>query len=161
MRDEKSLLLNVLALAIVAVLISFIYSAATSSDPGVKLLEEYKMEERVSDAYIHKNVLDPQATYEWNGTAEETSANIVTSVLANYRLFDTTLEVIVLFITVLAFGLVLPEQKVQVKPASHILSSWAPILIVFMLLVGGYLFINGHVSPGGGFPAGAMLSSAC
>jgi len=160
MRDEKSLLLNVLALAFLAVFAFFIYSSVISSEPGIKLLDNYQMEDRVANAYIHKNVLDPQSTYEWGGTAEDTSANIVTSVLANYRLFDTTLEVIVLFVTVLAFGLVLPKKELKVKPPSDILRNWAPILIVFMLLIGGYLFINGHVSPGGGFPAGAFLSSA-
>lgn len=160
MRDEKTLLSNVLALAFIALLAFFVYSAAVSSEPGIRLLDEYRLEDRVAEGYVYKNVLDPQATYEWGGAAEDTSANIVTSVLANYRLFDTTLEVIVLFVTVLAFGLVLPKKEIKIKPPSAILHNWAPILIVFMLLIGGYLFVNGHVSPGGGFPAGAFLSSA-
>lgn len=160
MRDEKTLLSNILALAFLAVLAFFIYSAAVNNEPGIKLWNEYRMEDRVAQEYIYKNVLDPHSSYGWGGTAEDTSANIVTSVLANYRLFDTTLEVIVLFVTVLAFGLVLPQKEIKIKPPSAILRNWAPILIVFMLLIGGYLFLNGHVSPGGGFPAGAFLSSA-
>lgn len=160
MKNEKSIFIDIVAIMLLAVLAYFIYTVAVSSGSGIKLLDGNKIEDRVAVRYIDKNVRNVNSTYEWGGQAEDSAANIVTSIVADYRLFDTTLEVIVLFITVLGFGLVLPVEYRKIKKPSQILGSWSPILIVFMLLVGGYMFINGHLSPGGGFPAGAILSSA-
>jgi multisubunit Na+/H+ antiporter MnhB subunit len=36
----------------------------------------------------------------------------------------------------------------------------ARIMFPFMLLLGSYIAINGHLSPGGGFPAGAVIATA-
>jgi len=159
MKNENYILTNLLALIILSVLAAFIYSAATDPGEGIKLTDRTVIENRVGDAFLHKNVKNPDAAYEWGGTAEDTSANIVTSVVVDYRLFDTTLEVVVLFITVLGLGFILPKDKRKIKPPTTILSTWAPLLGLFMLLLGGYMFINGHLSPGGGFPAGAIIST--
>lgn len=161
MRDEKSVwIVKLTALAVLAFLGFFIYNAAIDSRPGAKLSDTNIVKTRVSDRYLNKNVIDEDAKYEWGGKAENTAANIVTSIVVEYRLFDTTLEVIVLFVTILAFGFVIPKNKGIVKPAGGIIGPWAPMLMVFMLLIGGYMFINGHLSPGGGFPAGAIMSTA-
>ncbi|KYH35290.1 putative monovalent cation/H+ antiporter subunit B [Clostridium tepidiprofundi DSM 19306] len=160
MKNERSLLMNILAIAFLAVLMYFVYNVANSNGTGIKLLDSNKVENRVANRYLNKNVLDKNSKYEWGGQAEDSAANIVTSVVADYRLFDTSLEVIVLFVTIMGFGLVLPKESRRMKQPSKILYYWAPILMVFMLLVGGYMFLNGHLSPGGGFPAGAILSTA-
>ena len=34
------------------------------------------------------------------------------------------------------------------------------IMFPFMLLLGSYIALNGHLSPGGGFPAGAVIATA-
>lgn len=36
----------------------------------------------------------------------------------------------------------------------------ARIMFPFMLLLGSYIALNGHLSPGGGFPAGAVIATA-
>ena len=36
----------------------------------------------------------------------------------------------------------------------------ARILFPFMLLLGIYIAVNGHLGPGGGFPAGAAIATA-
>jgi multicomponent Na+:H+ antiporter subunit B len=36
----------------------------------------------------------------------------------------------------------------------------ARIMFPFMLLLGTYIAVNGHLSPGGGFPAGAVIGTA-
>ncbi|BEP29948.1 MnhB domain-containing protein [Helicovermis profundi] len=160
MKNDKSLLLNILAIAFLAVLAYFIYTVATDDGVGVKLTDDNVIENRVAYRYLNKNVLDENSKYDWGTTAEDSAANIVTSVVADYRLFDTSLEVIVLFITVMGFGLVIPREDRKIKESTELLYHWTPIIMTFMLLVGGYMFINGHISPGGGFPAGAIMSSA-
>ena len=160
MKNDKSLLLNILAITFLAVLAYFIYTVATSDDIGIKLTDNNVVENRVAYRYLNKNVLDENSKYEWGGKAEDSAANIVTSVVADYRLFDTSLEVIVLFITVMGFGLVIPKENSKIKESTELLYHWTPILMVYMLLVGAYMFINGHISPGGGFPAGAIMSTA-
>lgn len=41
-----------------------------------------------------------------------------------------------------------------------IIKSVARIIFPFMLLVGAYIAAMGHLSPGGGFPAGVVIGSA-
>jgi multisubunit Na+/H+ antiporter MnhB subunit len=36
----------------------------------------------------------------------------------------------------------------------------ARIMFPFMLLLGSYIALNGHLSPGGGFPAGAVIATS-
>ncbi|MBK5247347.1 MAG: sodium:proton antiporter [Peptostreptococcaceae bacterium] len=160
MKKDKTILMNILAIAFLALLAYFIYTVTISNDIGINLMDDNVVADRVADRYLNKNVLDENSIYEWGGKAEDSAANIVTAVLADYRLFDTALEVIVLFVTVMGFGLVLPDEKRKIKESTQLLYNWLPILMTFMLLVGGYMFINGHLSPGGGFPAGAIISTA-
>ncbi|WDC84427.1 MnhB domain-containing protein [Caloramator sp. mosi_1] len=160
MKDEKSLFLNIVTLLILSFMAFYIYKVSIDTGSGIKITDNITPKMRVADKYLKKNVLDEKSTYAFGQTAEDTSANIVTSVVVDYRLFDTTLEVIVLFVTILGFGFVIPKDKRSIKKPSVILYRWAPILMVLMLIIGGYMFINGHLSPGGGFPAGAIISTS-
>ncbi|KRQ87922.1 putative monovalent cation/H+ antiporter subunit B [Caloramator mitchellensis] len=160
MRDEKSLFINIVALLILSVMAFYIYKVSIDTGSGIKITDNTTPQMRVADRYLNKNVMDGNSKYEWGGSAENTSANIVTSVVVDYRLFDTTLEVIVLFITILGFGFIMPKDKRKINPSTTILYRWSPILMLLMLMIGGYMFINGHLSPGGGFPAGAIISTA-
>ena len=97
---------------------------------------------------------------------EDTGAvNIVTSVVVNYRGFDTLGEVTILFIAAIGLGAVLATKKKRkvekkVTPASLILYTGCRFLFPLILLFGIYIFIHGHLSPGGGFQGGAIIASA-
>ena len=103
--------------------------------------------------------------YVAEGVRETGATNIVTSVVLNYRGFDTLGEVTVLFIAALGLGAVLYRRgkrkaKGGLEPASLILSTGCRFLFPLILLFGGYIFIHGHLTPGGGFQGGAIIASA-
>jgi len=103
--------------------------------------------------------------YVAKGVGETGATNIVTSVVLNYRGFDTLGEVTVLFIAALGLGALLyrrGRRKAQrgLEPASLILSTGCRFLFPLILLFGGYIFIHGHLTPGGGFQGGAIIASA-
>jgi multicomponent Na+:H+ antiporter subunit B len=97
---------------------------------------------------------------------EETGAiNIVTSVVVGYRGFDTLGEVTVLFTAAIGLGAVIGiyrKKKVnrKVEPASLVVNTGCRFLFPIVLLVGTYIFIHGHLTPGGGFQGGAIIASA-
>ena len=96
---------------------------------------------------------------------EETGAtNIVTSVVVNYRGFDTLGEITVLFVAAIGLGAVLAtrreKEKREIEPASLVLYTGCRFLFPMILLFGAYIFIHGHLTPGGGFQGGAIIASA-
>ena len=108
---------------------------------------------KVGNYYINEGVKDTGAT------------NIVTAVVVNYRCFDTLGEVTVLFIAAIGLGAVLATTekkkiKNKVEKASLVLSTGCRFLFPFILLFGAYIFIHGHLTPGGGFQGGAIVASA-
>jgi multicomponent Na+:H+ antiporter subunit B len=103
--------------------------------------------------------------YVSNGVEDTGATNIVTSVVLNYRGFDTLGEVTILFIAAIGLGAVLATQKKRklekkVTPASLILYTGCRFLFPLILLFGIYVFVHGHLSPGGGFQGGAIIASA-
>jgi len=101
--------------------------------------------------------------YMLNGAKETGAANIVTSVVVAYRGFDTLGEVAVLFIAALAVGAVLfPPDKAageEKEQASLIVRTGSKVLFPFIVLLGVYIFVHGHLTPGGGFQGGAVIAS--
>lgn len=99
-----------------------------------------------------------------NGREETGAVNIITSVVVNYRGFDTLGEVTILFIAAIGLGAVLVDhrKKVQreIEPASLVLYTGCRFLFPLILLFGAYIFIHGHLTPGGGFQGGAIIASA-
>jgi len=117
------------------------------------------------------------------------AANIVTAVVVTYRGLDTLGEVTVLFISAAGVGLLLrrgrgkqkktrgghtraghtpakhDEQETDrvttlaYKPASEIVETATELLLPMIILFGIYVFMNGHLSPGGGFQGGAIIAS--
>ncbi|MCF7919620.1 MAG: Na(+)/H(+) antiporter subunit B [Candidatus Cloacimonetes bacterium] len=103
------------------------------------------------------------AKYAEDGAAELGAANLVTSVVVTYRGLDTLGEVTVLFITTAGIGFmlrrktILPEKK---RRASEILKSGTSFLLPLIILFGVYIFVHGHLTPGGGFQGGVVIASA-
>lgn len=98
------------------------------------------------------------------GIEETGAANIVTSVVVNYRSLDTLGEVTILFLAAIGLGAVLTttirKEDRDTEKASLILSTGCKFLFPFILLFGAYIFIHGHLTPGGGFQGGAIIASA-
>jgi len=101
--------------------------------------------------------------YVENGLQENRGSNIVTSIIVNYRGFDTLGEVTVLFLSVSGAAFVLRRRTgLEVHkplPASEILTTGARLLFGPIVLFGAYIFVHGHLTPGGGFQGGAVIAS--
>jgi len=102
--------------------------------------------------------------YATMGVADNHAANLVTAVIVNYRGLDTLGEVVVLFLSVTGIGFVLRRKRGLVlhnpRPASELTRTGANLLFAPLLLFGAYVFIHGHLTPGGGFQGGAVVASA-
>ena len=119
-----------------------------------------------ADAPVHEHV----APRYFNDSAAEIGIpNVVTSVLASYRAFDTFGEVIVIFtagIGVLALLMrsdLPPVSSAKNTASMHehmVLRIVAKMLIPLILLFGLYVQFHGEYGPGGGFQAGVIFASA-
>jgi len=92
------------------------------------------------------------------------SGNIVTAIVVGYRGFDTLGEVTVLFISALgvAFMLSSPKQErldLKFRP-NFMLRVGSKILFGIILVTSFYIILHGHLTPGGGFPGGAIIASS-
>ena len=95
------------------------------------------------------------------------TANSITAIVVNFRGFDTLGEVTVLFLaaTGLASILYRKEEEDEVEeervslPSSSLVRTGAKILFPLILLLGIYVFIHGHLTPGGGFQGGAIIAT--
>ncbi|MCW8935121.1 MAG: Na(+)/H(+) antiporter subunit B [Gammaproteobacteria bacterium] len=114
--------------------------------------------------------------YVEKGPQEIGAANIVTAVVVTYRGLDTLGEVTVLFISAAGVGLLLRRKKAEQnnnhkkinsvketanthKSSSEIVETATELLLPMIILFGVYVFLNGHLSPGGGFQGGAIIAS--
>jgi multicomponent Na+:H+ antiporter subunit B len=115
--------------------------------------------------------------YADKGPEELGAPNLVTAVVVTYRGLDTLGEVTVLFISAAGVGLLLrrtrrkeddedlelgdrAEETAGIhKPASEIVETATELLLPMVILFGIYVFMNGHLSPGGGFQGGAIIAS--
>jgi multicomponent Na+:H+ antiporter subunit B len=102
--------------------------------------------------------------YLQKGKQETGAANIVTSVVVNYRGFDTLGEVTVLFVSAIGLSAVLASRRKktakEVEPASLVLFTGCRFLFPLILFLGAYIIVHGHLTPGGGFQGGAVVASA-
>ena len=98
--------------------------------------------------------------------------NIVTSVLADYRGFDTMFETAVIFTAGLAVIAILRRYKRDDRcdlPEPYVISAGYPDtimrfiarqLVPFIQLFALYVVAHGHHSPGGGFQGGVILGAS-
>ena len=124
------------------------------------------------------------AAYAENGPDELGAANLVTSVIVTYRGLDTLGEVTVLFIATAGVGFLLrrdeedeTDKAAEVptgsagtassaelaqapRKASELLCSGSMLLFPLLMLFGVYIFLHGHLTPGGGFQGGVVIASA-
>jgi multicomponent Na+:H+ antiporter subunit B len=87
-------------------------------------------------------------------------------VLLAYRGIDTLGELSILFAAATAAGLVLVRRR-DATPArsadpdgGFILRTGADLLFPLLLVVGIYIVVHGHLTPGGGFQGGVILAAA-
>ena len=156
---RNEILVHIFTLALVILLTAAVYYALTDSREGLTAMSA-GLEDRVSYKYLLKTsemipVEMGQSGYE-NG-----AVNIVAAVVADYRILDTFGGTIFLF-AVSAGVLLLMEKrkKRKKKEAGIILQTAAPAIMLFALVAGFYIILHGHLSPGGGFPGGAVIASA-
>jgi multicomponent Na+:H+ antiporter subunit B len=118
--------------------------------------------------YVANTELNLTARYYAEHTAQDLgAANIVTAIVVTYRGLDTLGEVTVLFLAATIIGMVLAHghkrhRSLQRKlpPPGELLSTGSRLLVPLILLFGAYVFVNGHLTPGGGFQGGAIVASA-
>ena len=117
----------------------------------------------VSERYLNRG----ETSLEFGQEApegESGTANIITSIVADYRSFDTLGEVTVLFVASLGVALLLGGYKqkrleLEFRP-NFMLKVGSKAVFGIILMTGVYVTIHGHLTPGGGFPGGAMIASS-
>lgn len=106
-----------------------------------------------------------------NFYAETGARNAVAGIYLNYRMFDTLFEALMLMVSVMEVINVswankhMEEYRFQPdyinrKKNSEIIIRMVGIVYPFVVLIGLYVILNGHVSPGGGFQGGTILATA-
>ena len=146
----------------------FIFIALYGADESPLKFDPYgevDLGGRVSQSYVDKNVTEDSdiIVYGISQGAETGSANMVTSVVVNYRSFDTLGEVTVLFAAALGVGLLLSGQRKRQHfehEPSFILKQGSRLVFGIMVIFGVYMFTHGHLTPGGGFPGGTIIAAA-
>lgn len=159
---------RIFAIILVAALGFFIFTNLYSYDTEKYSFNEYgevNINDRVSNKYIDKSVNGEKGTVEYGKSTdtEAGSANIVTSIIVNYRSLDTLGELTVLFISALGVSLLLggTRKKVQLKiQPSFILKYGGRLVFGIMVVNGVYMITHGHLTPGGGFPGGSIIAAS-
>ncbi len=107
------------------------------------------------------------AGYYLNNTPAKTKvANVVTAIVVNYRGLDTLGEVTVLFLASTGLASILYRRKREEEdaerlslPSSRIMRTGVRVLFPAIVLLGIYVFIHGHLTPGGGFQGGTIVAT--
>lgn len=105
--------------------------------------------------------------YVKEGPNELGIPNLITGVVVTYRGLDTLGEVTVLFIATAGVGFLLGNRKKEEtegdnderRSASELIQSGSSFLMPFIFLFGVYIFVHGHLTPGGGFQGGVVIAS--
>lgn len=106
---------------------------------------------------------DTVGNYYLNTTVEKTgSVNTVTSIVVNYRGFDTLGEVTVLFLASTGLAAILFDKRGRKRRRQHaslIVRVGAHLIYPLIAMLGVYVFVHGHLTPGGGFQGGAIIAT--
>ncbi|MFO7896867.1 MAG: hydrogen gas-evolving membrane-bound hydrogenase subunit E [Candidatus Cloacimonadales bacterium] len=102
--------------------------------------------------------------YVQKSTSDLNSQNVVTSIVVTFRGLDTLGEVAVLFLATTGVAFLIKRRQKhdpsQIRKASEILNAGALFVFPIIILFGVYLFLHGHLTPGGGFQGGVLIASA-
>ncbi len=159
--NKNYVFFNIAVLIVMLVASLYIYKAFKNDGPGKKMMS-IPIENRVSYRYITKSVLNPSGRRVVYGETgyEEGSANLVTSIVVNYRAFDTLLEVIILFTATAGVLSLMKKRESHIyMESSPIVKTAIPIINLFVVVAGITIILYGHLTPGGGFPGGAVVAS--
>lgn len=114
------------------------------------------------------------AKYIEDGMQDTGAVNIVTGMILDYRAFDTFGESNVLFIATCTVLILLRRDKKTGKDSAEeaekrdsyyepkkdsILQKITLVLFPIIVILGIYVILNGHLSPGGGFSGGAIIGA--
>jgi len=140
--------------ALIAILGFYLASTFKEIPFGANRLGDLNDPETVSAFYLQKSPEDLHV------------ANAITAIVVNFRGFDTLGEVTVLFLAVTGLTSILyrkeeeedEEERLSI-PSSSLVRTGAKILFPLILVLGMYVFIHGHLTPGGGFQGGAIIAT--
>jgi multicomponent Na+:H+ antiporter subunit B len=140
---KRVAILGVLALFI-ALLLGRVAVPAPRSGPGP-----------TGSAYIERSI------------PELGAQNVVTAIVVTWRGLDTLGEVSVLFLAAAGVALLLRTlgggrggNGPPRRDSSEILKTGADVVTPAIVYFGVYVFMGGHLTPGGGFQGGAVIASA-
>ena len=116
----------------------------------------------LKDFDFHQELGELSSQYVKGSISDLNSQNVVTSVIVTYRGLDTLGEVTVLFLATAGIGFLLRKKKASSKPrrSSELLQTASQFLFVLIILTGVYIFTHGHLTPGGGFQGGVLITTA-
>lgn len=117
------------------------------------------------------------SAYYRNNFRQDTAAgNAVAAIYLNYRIYDTLFETLTLLISVIGviylsrFPLLYTHRTkisgdecrlhISQKQDEQIAAPLIKFILPFILILGLYIIFQGHITPGGGFQGGAVLSAA-
>jgi len=150
---------KIIATLILLVFTFYIYGTIKNFKFGKDFLNA-----RENRASISKKLEPAGKHYLENNKIENNSANVVTSIVVSYRGFDTLGEVTVLFLAATGLGVILTlnkkEEENEERESSLIVKTAARILFPLIFLFGIYVFVHGHLTPGGGFQGGTIIATA-
>lgn len=93
---------------------------------------------------------------------EETGAiNLITAILFDYRAFDTLGEATVIFTAASVVALILPRHEATMLKTefTSIVRQSIAFVLPFLWIISIFLVFYGHLSPGGGFSGGVIISA--
>ncbi|WP_138419681.1 hydrogen gas-evolving membrane-bound hydrogenase subunit E [Aquibacillus sediminis] len=109
--------------------------------------------DRTSKNYLSEHYIS-------EGVQETGAINLVTSVLYDYRAFDTLGEATVLLTAATILAFLVPVTKADMLGTTFtiIVYQATKYLIPFIAVLGVYVIMFGHLSPGGGFVGGVVMA---
>lgn len=153
---------KIVTLILLSVICLLVVSELYASDLTLKGTQ---VTQRDSMAFVYKSVneMAKPALYGTTKDAEDGSANLVTSIVVNYRSFDTLGEVTVLFIASLGIAFLLGGASGKLPffdEPNFMLRVGGRMIAGFVLILGLSMMAHGHLTPGGGFPGGSLIAAA-
>ncbi len=121
----------------------------------------------VRDAGIPESPGALASSYLNDSPRDFAAANVVTAIVVSYRGFDTLGEVAVLFTATAGVGALLARRRLgdaggsrSRSEATEIVKTATGLLSGLLVMFGAYIFMHGHLTPGGGFQGGVVIATA-